>query len=98
VVHFSPVSDQQPEDSERRTGYEGWLDEIAAQRVAALPLFLGWAVLVGVVLAVLYGTGNGDRFPLALTVGPPSVLYWFVAVPVWLTRRRARGERDSDHT
>jgi len=50
------------------------------------------------VLAVLYGTGNGDRFPLALTVGPPSVLYWFVAVPVWLTRRRARGERDSDHT
>jgi hypothetical protein len=92
------VEDQEPEASERRKGYEGWLDQIAGRRVATLPLFLAWAAIVCAVLAVAFATGNWDRYPLAFTVGPPSVLYWFVAVPTWLARRRSRQERDSVRT
>jgi hypothetical protein len=75
-------------EPEHRSGYEGWLDELAGERVSTLPIFLVWALLVGVACAVGYLAGLGKEFEFTGVTAVVSVPYWLLGVPNWLKRRR----------
>jgi len=83
------VSEPGP-DNEPRDGYEGWLDELAGERVKTLPIFLVWVLLVGVGCGLAYLLGARSDGPFNTVLAVISVPYWLWAVPRYARRRRAR--------
>ncbi|KRE63391.1 hypothetical protein [Nostocoides sp. Soil756] len=82
------MSGSESEDKRRR-GYEGWLDEIAGERVKTLPIFLVWAVLTGSAAGVAYLLGARSDAAYNVIFGVISIPFWLWAVP-WHLRRRRR--------
>lgn len=74
-------------DEGPRSGYEGWLDEIAGERVKTLPLFLAWAGLVGIASGVAFLLGARSSQIYYFLIGAVSTPYWFWGVPHYLRRR-----------
>lgn len=76
-------------DEEPRSGYEGWLDEIAGERVKTLPLVWVWAGIVGLGCAIAYLLGAQSERTYLVVTAVVSAPYWFWAVPRHLRHRRS---------
>jgi len=81
------LSEPEPE-STKRGGYEGWLDEIAGERVKLLPIFVGWALLTGSAGGLAYLLGARSDGVYNAVFGIVSIPYWLWVVPWHLKRRR----------
>lgn len=86
------MSPPPPPDAEDgpRSGYEGWLDGIAGERVHVGLIFLVWAVTVAAVCGLGYVLGLREEGEFMGLTGLISVPYWFFAVPAWLGKRRKK--------
>lgn len=83
---MSTPSPTEPEN-EPRSGYEGWLDGMAGERVRTGPIFLVWAIAVAFACGLAYVLGVRAESELGGLTGLISVPYWFFVVPAWLGRR-----------
>jgi len=85
------LSEPEPE-LEKRGGYEGWLDELAGERVKALPIFVGWVLMTGMAAGLAYLLGARSDGVSKAVFGVVSIPYGLWVVPWHLKRRRrARG-------
>ena len=75
------------DEEEHRGWYETWLDAIAGERVATMPLFLVWVVICAVLGGGSVALFGGSDQAFFMPVGIVSVVFWFLAVPQWLRHR-----------
>jgi hypothetical protein len=81
---------QSGDSNERRTGYEGWMDELAGKRVSTAPFAILFFILSAVVVGVGYLAGLRGGLALALPVAALSVPFWMYGVPAWISRRHRK--------